>query len=197
MVAYAGSSGGGSALQSAEQEKKDSYFRDHLTVGDCMTKGTLHTVKATTTVDDALEKLVANRISGMPVVDDQGKVVGVVSDYDLLALDSISGKTKSADGIFPGAGSSWKTFKAIQLLLLKNAGANVADVMTPNPLCCRANTNIEDAARVLLQSRFHRLPVVDETGALIGLLTRGNVVRAALMMKRAAEGKGMGPTGGN
>ncbi|GJP74980.1 hypothetical protein CLOP_g5480, partial [Closterium sp. NIES-67] len=101
------------------------------------------------------------------------------------------------DGIFPQAGSSWKAFKEIQLLLMKNAGATVGDVMTAHPLCARAMTNIEDAARVLIESKFHRLPVVDENGTLIGLLTRGNVVRAALMMKRMAEGKGMAPTGGN
>jgi CBS domain-containing protein len=47
-------------------------------------------------------------------------------------------------------------------------------------------TNLEDAAKVLLDSKFRRLPVVDEKGRLIGLLTRGNVVRAALEMKRAA-----------
>eukprot|EP00475_Leptophrys_vorax_P016180 TRINITY_DN22638_c0_g1_i1.p1 TRINITY_DN22638_c0_g1~~TRINITY_DN22638_c0_g1_i1.p1 ORF type:complete len:251 (+),score=29.90 TRINITY_DN22638_c0_g1_i1:170-922(+) len=184
-----------STLKFPDQEKNTS--RDHLTVGDCMTKGTIYVVKVNTTVDEALEKLVKYRISGMPVVDDDGKVVGVVSDYDLLALDSISGKKKSSEGIFPEAGSSWKAFKEIQILLLKNTGSVVGDVMTPNPLCCRSITNIEDAVRVLIQSKFHRLPVVDENGKLIGLLTRGNVVRAALMMKRAAEGKGMGPKGGN
>ncbi|CAI5942532.1 unnamed protein product [Closterium sp. NIES-65] len=191
------------AVQSPpEKDKRNPTFekvthREHLTVGDCMTKGDVKVVKVTTTVDEALEKLVAYRISGMPVVDDDNRVVGVVSDYDLLALDSISGKHKERDGIFPQAGSTWKAFKEIQLLLMKNAGATVGDVMTPNPLCARAMTNIEDAARVLIESKFHRLPIVDEDGVLIGLLTRGNVVRAALMMKRMAEGKGMGPTGGN
>ncbi|CAI7890238.1 unnamed protein product [Closterium sp. NIES-53] len=191
------------AVQSPpEKDKRNPTFekvthREHLTVGDCMTKGDVKVVKVTTTVDEALEKLVAYRISGMPVVDDDNRVVGVVSDYDLLALDSISGKRKERDGIFPQAGSTWKAFKEIQLLLMKNAGATVGDVMTPNPLCARAMTNIEDAARVLIESKFHRLPIVDEHGVLIGLLTRGNVVRAALMMKRMAEGKGMGPMGGN
>ncbi|GJP53349.1 hypothetical protein CLOM_g12508 [Closterium sp. NIES-68] len=180
-----------------EKDAKKASHREHLTVGDCMTKGNVKVVKVTTTVDEALEILVAHRISGMPVVDDANRVVGVVSDYDLLALDSISGKRKERDGIFPQAGSSWKAFKEIQLLLMKNAGATVGDVMTAHPLCARAMTNIEDAARVLIESKFHRLPVVDENGTLIGLLTRGNVVRAALMMKRMAEGKGMAPTGGN
>jgi CBS domain-containing protein len=46
--------------------------------------------------------------------------------------------------------------------------------------------NVCSVCRLLLDSKFRRLPVVDEKGRLIGLLTRGNVVRAALEMKRAA-----------
>ncbi|KDO59777.1 hypothetical protein CISIN_1g026712mg [Citrus sinensis] len=65
------------------------------TVGDFMTKKEdLHAVKTTTTVDEALERLVEKRITGFPVIDDDWKLVGVVSDYDLLALDSISGSMR-------------------------------------------------------------------------------------------------------
>jgi CBS domain-containing protein len=58
-------------------------------------KEDLHVVKPTTTVDEALELLVENRITGFPVIDEDWKLVGLVSDYDLLALDSISGKWAS------------------------------------------------------------------------------------------------------
>uniref|UniRef100_A0A453KGM6 CBS domain-containing protein n=1 Tax=Aegilops tauschii subsp. strangulata TaxID=200361 RepID=A0A453KGM6_AEGTS len=51
----------------------------------------LHVVKTSTPVDEALEMLVQNRISGFPVIDDDWELVGVVSDYDLLALDSMAG----------------------------------------------------------------------------------------------------------
>ncbi|KAL6551739.1 CBS domain-containing protein cbsx1, chloroplastic [Orobanche gracilis] len=54
-------------------------------------KEELHVVKSTTTVDEALEMLVENRITGFPVIDDDWKLVSLVSDYDLFALDSISG----------------------------------------------------------------------------------------------------------
>jgi CBS domain-containing protein len=70
--------------------------------------------------------------------------------------------------------------------LNKTHGKTVGEVMTPSPLVVQEMTNLEDAAKVLLDSKFRRLPVVDEKGRLIGLLTRGNVVRAALEMKRAA-----------
>jgi CBS domain-containing protein len=79
-----------------------------------------------------------------------------------------------------------QAFKEIQKLLNKTHGKTVGEVMTPSPLVVREMTNLEDAAKVLLDTKFRRLPVVDDTGKLVGLLTRGNVVRAALEMKRAA-----------
>ncbi|CAI7856509.1 unnamed protein product [Closterium sp. NIES-54] len=162
---------------------------DHLTVGDCMSAGKLVCAQPSTTVDQALELLVEHRITGMPVVDAEGRLVGVVSDYDLLALDSISGVGSSgpSSSLFPEAGSTWKAFKEIQKLLIKTRGRVVADVMTPHPHTVHPSTNLDQAARMLLENQHRRLPVVDGNGKLVGLITRGNVVKAALALKRAAE----------
>uniref|UniRef100_A0A5B7A800 CBS domain-containing protein n=1 Tax=Davidia involucrata TaxID=16924 RepID=A0A5B7A800_DAVIN len=158
------------------------------TVGDFMTKREdLNVVKTTTTVDEALETLVEKRITGFPVIDDDWKLIGVVSDYDLLALDSISGGGQSDTNFFPDVDSSWKAFNKIQKLLSKTNGKVVGDLMTPAPLVVRETTNLEDAVRLLLETKFRRLPVVDVDGKLVGILTRGNVVRAALKIKRAGE----------
>ncbi|KAG8367084.1 hypothetical protein BUALT_Bualt16G0035900 [Buddleja alternifolia] len=219
------------------------------TVGDFMTRREdLHVVKSTTTVDEALEMLVENRITGFPVIDNDWKLVGLVSDYDLLALDSISvsaekwekgdktglwhaqiafshewiwnsissyeicfsycimkyaytlsrsvlnvrrnfpmspsGTGRTDTDMFPEADSTWKTFNEIQKLLSKTNGKLVGDVMTPAPMVVRESTNLEDAARLLLETKFRRLPVVDGDGKLVGIITRGNVVRAALQIKR-------------
>ena len=69
----------------------------------------------------ALELLVANRVTGLPVCDGEGKVVGVVSDFDLLALEGIVQKEKS-EGLFPTAGSNWDSFFEVQKLIQKNEG---------------------------------------------------------------------------
>ncbi|KAK4776550.1 hypothetical protein SAY86_005238 [Trapa natans] len=140
------------------------------TVGDFMTKKeALYVVKATTSVDEALEVLVEKRITGFPVIDDDWNLVGVVSDYDLLALDSISGSGHSDVNIFPDVDSSWKAFNRIQRLVSKTHGKVVGDLMTPAPLVVRETTNIEDAARLLLETKYRRLPVVDSKGKLVGL----------------------------
>ncbi|XP_076893924.1 CBS domain-containing protein CBSX1, chloroplastic-like [Bidens hawaiensis] len=161
-----------------------------LIVGDFMTrKNDLHVVKPTTTVDEALEALVQHRITGFPVIDDDWKLVGLVSDYDLLALDSVSGAVRSDTNLFPEVDSTWKTFNEVQKLLNKTDGKVVGDLMTPAPLVVRENTNLEDAARLLLETKYRRLPVVDGEGKLVGIITRGNVVRAALQIKKASESK--------
>lgn len=173
-----------STLMATEVPPKQEVF----TVGDFMTKKeSLFVVNPTTMVDEALEALVANRITGLPVVDDDWKLVGVVSDYDLLALDSISGAGRTETGFFPQVDSTWKAFNELQKLLNKTNGKIVAEVMTPSPLVIRETTNLEDAARLLLETKYRRLPVVDSSGKLVGLLTRGNVIKAALQMKRAIQ----------
>ncbi|KAL2551982.1 CBS domain-containing protein CBSX1 [Forsythia ovata] len=133
----------------------------------------------------SLEMLVENRITGFPVIDDDWKLVGLVSDYDLLALDSISGTGRTDTNMFPEVDSTWKTFNEVQNLLSKTNGKMVGDLMTPAPVVVCESTNLEDAARILLETKYRRLPVVDGDGKLVGIITRGNVVRAALQIKRS------------
>ncbi|CAA6670517.1 unnamed protein product [Spirodela intermedia] len=156
---------------------------DIYRVGDFMTKREeLKVVKPTTTIERALEILVESRITGFPVIDDDWTLVGVVSDYDLLALDSISG-TRSDTALFPEVDSTWKTFNEIQKLLSKTNGKVIGDLMTHAPLVVRETTNLGDAARLLLETKYRRLPVVDSAGKL------GHIVRAALQMKRLSDGR--------
>ncbi|XP_076881098.1 CBS domain-containing protein CBSX1, chloroplastic-like [Bidens hawaiensis] len=158
------------------------------TVADFMTrKADLLVVETSTPVDKALEILVEKRITGFPVVDPDWNLVGVVSDYDLLALDSISGGSHSDTVLFPDVDSSWKTFNEIQKLLGKTDGKVVGDLMTPAPLVVHETSNLEEAVRLLLETKYRRLPVVDDDGKLVGLITRGDVVRAALQIKHAIK----------
>ncbi|KAJ6353077.1 hypothetical protein OIU76_002151 [Salix suchowensis] len=93
------------------------------TVGDFMTrKEDLHVVKPTTTVNEALETLVDRRITGFPVIDDDWKLVGLVSDYDLLALDSISGGGRTETNMFPEVDSTWKHItREARMIMLRAA----------------------------------------------------------------------------
>ncbi|XP_047983081.1 CBS domain-containing protein CBSX1, chloroplastic-like isoform X1 [Salvia hispanica] len=178
------------------------------TVGDFMTgKEHLHAVKPTTTIDEALDILVEKRITGFPVIDDDWKLVlpperksinfwldtgfnTIGKVRERMRNDSggnISGGGQQEIPIFPDVDSSWKTFNEIQKLLSKTNGKVISDVMTPAPLVVRENTNLEDVVRILLVTKFRRLPVVDGEGRLVGIITRGNIVRAALQIKQAGD----------
>ncbi|GMH06406.1 hypothetical protein Nepgr_008246 [Nepenthes gracilis] len=98
--------------------------------------------------------------------------VGLASDYDLLALDSLSGSRRKGMSMFPEV---WKVFWQ---LLCKTSGKVVADAMTPAPVVFLGTTNLADAAR---------LPVVDADGRLVGIITRGNVIRPSLQIKCDSE----------
>ncbi|KAK8915949.1 hypothetical protein KSP39_PZI022244 [Platanthera zijinensis] len=172
------------ALISNRTQSNNSVY----TVGDFMTKKeNLIIVKPSTAVDEALEKLVEYRITGFPVIDDDWTLVGVVSDYDLLALDSISGCGVSDRIMFPEVDSTWKTFNELHMLLSKTNGKTVGDVMTPVPLVVQETSELEAAARLFLETKYRRLPVVNAAGELIGIITRGNIITAALHLKRARE----------
>eukprot|EP00210_Caulerpa_lentillifera_P001034 g997.t1 len=160
--------------------------KEHVeTVGEVMTRDRLHTVRAETTVPDALELLVNKRVTGLPVVDDGNHVIGVVSDFDLLASDFHSSSLSSE--IFPSLDQSWESFKSLQKLIEKSEGKLVEDVMTPNAIVVRSETSIEAASRILFESKTRRLPVVNEEGVLIGILTRRDIIVAALAARKAQQ----------
>ena len=56
----------------------------------------------------------------------------------------------------------------------------IEDVMTPDPVTVGVDTTLENAARMLLDKRIRRLPVVDDAGKLVGMFSRGDVIKAAL-----------------
>ena len=94
-------------------------------------------------------------------------------------LEAVQEKAVEND-IFPAVGSSWTAFKDIKLLLHKTGKQLVDEVMTRDPICVSADTCMDEAARLLLLKKIHRLPVVTESGQLIGVLSRGNVIKAVL-----------------
>ena len=59
--------------------------------------------------------------------------------------------------------------------------------MTADPICVRPTTSVADAANLLLRMKIRRLPVVDENGRLLGIVSRGNIIRAALAARKAAK----------
>lgn len=139
-----------------------------IPVRDVMTS-TVITIKRDADLHEAARLLSENKISGMPVVDDNNRVIGVVSEADVLIL---AGMKKE------------HTFKDILRNILgepvpaKKGGNKVKDVMGFPPITSKADDDIGEVAKILDDRRIKRLPVVDDDGKLIGIISRADIVKA-------------------
>jgi CBS domain-containing protein len=122
--------------------------------------------RKTATFKEMATQLREQRVSAFPVIDDAGKVVGVVSEADLLAKQSL-------DFSGPGKVSGIPHHREKE----KAAGITAEDLMTRPPVTIGPRDFVSDAARLMYARRVKRLPVVDDDGRLIGIVSRSDVLR--------------------
>jgi len=123
----------------------------------------VETVTLDTPVSEALITLADARVSGLPVVDNSKRVIGVVSSTDLI-----------------GAQAETQDAGERQILL----ETPVRDLMTPKPLLIESTAEVREAARHMLYADVHRL-FVEENGVLVGVISQTDVVRAVATGKIA------------
>jgi CBS domain-containing protein len=117
---------------------------------------------------DVARLLVERRISGVPVLDDDGTVLGVVSEADILV------KERGRDG---GASLFERVFE-LDTQSEKFGARDAADAMTTPAVTIRPTRSVSEAASLMLERSVNRLPVVDTHGKLLGIVTRADLVRA-------------------
>jgi CBS-domain-containing membrane protein len=134
------------------------------TVGDVMT-ATVIAVKRNADFKQIAQVLRRYRVSACPVIDDAGRVVGVVSEADLLY--------KAADCQLPAGliRLRWKLGEAS-----KTTAVTARELMTSPAVTVHADVPVQVAARVMRDRRVKRLPVVGTSGELIGIVTRTDVL---------------------
>lgn len=124
-------------------------------------------------VDDTMSMFLNNHLSGAPVVDKEFKVIGVVTSFDFLQKEAFEG------ALLPMEGSRANVEKYVEAAQ-KICGQRVFDVMTHDPATVRSDTSMREAAFIMTEKRTHRLPVVDEDGKLVGVLTSSDIMRDLL-----------------
>jgi len=147
-----------------------------LRVKDIMTRK-LITVSPETEITRAARLLLENRINGLPVVDETGRLVGILCQSDLIsqqkALPTPSLFT-FLDGYIPLASA-----KQIEKQARKIAAITVAHAMTPDPGVVNPETSIQEVAALMVDKNFHTLPVV-QAGKLVGIVGKEDVLKTLL-----------------
>jgi CBS domain-containing protein len=138
-----------------------------MTIMSAMVKDVMTTevvaVRQETTFKQMATVLRRYRVSALPVVDDAGRVLGVVSEADLLAKEAL------AD---PGPVAELVHRKDLR----KAEGLTAGDLMTSPPVTATPDDPVEQAARMMHFMRVKRLPVVNSGGQLVGIISRADVL---------------------
>jgi CBS domain-containing protein len=125
----------------------------------------------------AAKILLDRRINGMPVVDEAGKVVGILCQSDIIAQQKkipVPSLFSFLDGYI-----SLSSAKSLEKAVRKIAATTVADAMTPNPVTVGPDSSIETVAALMVDHNLHTLPVV-EKGVLVGVVGKEDILRTLM-----------------
>ena len=145
------------------------------TVADVMSRDPI-TVKPQTPIKEAIKILAEQRISGLPVVDDAGKLVGVISETDLLWQET--GVEPPLYIMFLDTVIFLENPARHEQELHKALGQTVGEVMSNNPVTVKPDQPLRKAAKLMQEKSIRRLAVTDQESQVIGILTPGDIVRA-------------------
>lgn len=145
---------------------------------DIMTSPTI-SVGKDKNVKEALNLLAKHNISGMPVVDEGNKVIGIISGADIMRY---SQKTKllplSSTSLWVSPfGDTDDDLKMIRSGYDNLYRTPVNKIMTTKVYTASRDTPISDLAKLMNQRNINRIPVVDSEGQLVGIVTRGDLVK--------------------
>lgn len=141
-------------------------------------------------VEEAARLLRDRHISGLPVVGDDGQVLGVLTENDLVRDLHAAAGVDSPRGLLDLVleSSARKGTSLLEVCRNRLRKARVAELMTRPAVSIERSATLREAARRLRTTGTNRLPVVDESGRLVGIVTRSDVVAAISGGSRRARG---------
>ena len=121
--------------------------------------------------------LLENKINGAPVLDENGGLVGILCQSDLIAQQ----KKLPIPTVFTLLDSviQLTSKKQIEKQVRKITALTVSDAMTPNPVTVNPDSMLETVAALMVESNFHTLPVIDN-GRLVGIIGKEDILRNLL-----------------
>ena len=140
-------------------------------VGDVMTRAVVSAIPDTP-YKELVQLMSDHAVSGMPVLDDEGRLVGIVTEADLLLAE---------EGERHSVLLRWLTHpKRLAALAHEAQGVLAGDIMTREVVTIGAHQTVHEAAKKLLEAQVKRLPVVDDVGRAVGIVSRRDLLRPYL-----------------
>lgn len=141
----------------------------NLTVADVMTTDVLR-ARPAMPLKELVRVLTAHQISALPVLDADDRVIGVVSERDILPKLGQQAPRRT----------QWWRIRRLRDESRRAAGETVGHVMSTNPVTVSPDAKLAEAARLMTDLDVKRLPVVDGKGALLGIVSRADMLKAFL-----------------
>lgn len=154
-----------------------------MLVKDFMTSAPI-TIGQTETVESAIKLMEERQVGGLPVVDEAGAVIGIVSEGDLLVREAPLQPPLYMTLL--GSIIYFESPTQFHQHMKKALGMLVQDIMTANPVTIQPDVPLSEAAQLMIEKKVDRLPVVEEN-RLVGILTRHDLVSALKPQAFASE----------
>ena len=149
-----------------------------MQVSDVMTRRVI-SVAPNASINSAIKLMLKHHISGLPVIDGKGRLVGIVTEGDFLRRPEIDTERRRS-----GLREAWPSEAAKSYV--RSHGVKVKDVMTPNPESVMEDIPLDRVVQLMESRNVKRLPVV-RGGHLIGIISRANLMRALVSIHSAAH----------
>jgi CBS domain-containing protein len=135
-------------------------------------------IRPETSIVDAANTMLQQHISGLPVVNDAGRLVGIISEGDFIRRSEIGTQRKRGRwlSLLVGAGREATEF-------VHEQGRKVGEIMSPEPITVTEDATLEEIVRVMEKNRVKRLPVL-RRDQLVGIVTRSNLLQAVADLAR-------------
>lgn len=143
---------------------------------DIMTQGVI-TVHPDTEIIQAAKLMLDNHLSGLPVIDKEGHLKGIICQSDLMAQQRKI--PLPSFFVILDSALSFTTQKNIEAEVKKMSASKVSDAMTPDPVTVDSDTSLEDIATLMVKRNIHTLPVLDH-GELVGIIGKEDVLRTLM-----------------
>jgi len=130
-----------------------------------------------TKIAEAAKLLLEKHLNGLPVIDHDGTLVGIICQSDLIFQQKkipLPTVFTFLDGLFP-----LTSYKDMEKEVKKIAAATVSEAMAPSPYTVEPETSLEDIATMMVRHNIHTLPVV-EGGRVVGVIGKEDVLRTLM-----------------